>query len=253
MIFKKIKAKEDDIFKNKLELAEKSKEIFKSSPAFSIFPFIGAIISIILFVGLIMITKGSGMVVLALIFWLLLTNIIIAYFNTAASACARFSIGNKPIGFSAGIKEANKRFSLIVNLGFFNTFGGPFMSTLSDIKLTKKYSGEFPWGFVTGFIIPSMTFENKNIGPAIEDSQKLIKKNWGRNANGEYKISFVSFVPFLIVLTLLIFSSVLKDEFVTYGLFVLTIFILIAGMMVNFTLRTIFYSVIYSNVKGKSK
>lgn len=253
MIFKKIKAKEDDIFKNKLDLVSKTKEIFKSSSAFSIYPFIGAIISIILFVGLIMITRGSGMVVLALLFWLLLTNIIIAYFNTASSACTKNSIGSKPAGFSAGIKEANKRFSLIVNLGFFNTFGGPFMSTLSDIKLTKKYSGEFPWGFVAGFIIPSMTFENKSIGTAIDDSQKLIKKNWGKNANGEFKISFVSFVPFLIVLTLLIFSSVLKDEFVTYSLFVLTIFVLIVGMMINFTLRTIFYSVIYSNIKGKSK
>jgi hypothetical protein len=253
MIFKKIKVKEDDIFNNKLELAEKSREIFKSSSAFSAYPFIGALISIMLFVGLIMITKGSGMVVLALLLWYLLTNIIIAYFNTAVAACTRISGSGKKAGFSDGIKEANKRFSLIVNLGFLNTFGGLFMGTLSDIKLTKKYSGEFQWGLVASFIIPSMTFENKNIGMAIDDSQKLIKKSWGKNANGEYKLAFISFVPFLIVLILLIFSSVLKDEFVTYSLFVLTIFVLIAGMLINFTLRTIFYSTLYLNIKGKSK
>ncbi|MBI5404568.1 MAG: hypothetical protein HY959_14365 [Ignavibacteriae bacterium] len=253
MIFKKIKAKQDDVFKNKLELAGKAKEIFKSTGAFSTYPFIGALISIILFILFIMISKGSGIVVLALLIWLFLNNLITAYFNSAAAACTRLVSNGKSAGFGDGIKEANKRFSQLVNWAFLNTFAGPFMGMFSDIKLTKKFSGEYAWGLVSSFIIPFIVFENRDTGAGIEESQKLIKKNWGKNAQGEYKLSFISFLPFLITLFLLILSSVMKDEFITYSLIVLTIFVLIAGMMINFILRTIFFTTLYLNIKGKSK
>jgi hypothetical protein len=253
MIFKKIKAKEDDIFKNKLELAEKSKEIFKSSSAFSAYPFIGSLLSIVLFVLLIMISKGSGIVVFALLLWYFLNNIIVNYFSAAASSCTGIYLNGKQAGFSDGIKVSNSNFSLIVNRAFFNTFAAPFIGIMNDIKLTKKFSGEYAWGLVSGFALPFMVFEKKDLGNAIVESQKLIKKNWGRNADGDYKLSFVSFVPFLIVLALLIFSSVLKDEFVTYSLFVLTIFVLITGMMINIILRSVFFTTLYLNLKGKAK
>jgi len=253
MIFKKIKAKQGDIFKNKLEVADKAKEIFKGSSAFSSYPLFGGLLSIAIFILIIFITKGSAMVVMGLILWYLLNNIITAYFNTASAANAKNILNGRQAGFSNGLGEAGKRFSLIVNWGFFNTFGAPFMGTLSDIKLAKKYSGEFSWGLVASFIIPFITFENRTVGSSIEESQKLIKKNWGKNADGDYKLSFVSFYPFLIILTLLIFSSVLKDEFVTYSLIVLSIFVLITGMMMNFILRTIFFTILYSNLKGKTK
>ena len=253
MIFKKIKAKEGDIFKNKIELTDKAKEIFKTNSAFSTYPFIGALISTVLLVLLVMITKGSGIVVLALILWYLLTNIIIAYFNVASAICTKAAGYGKKVGFSDGTKEAGKKFSLIVNWAFLQTFGSLFMSTLADIKLTKKFTGEFPWGFVASFVIPFITFENKQVSASIEDSQKLIKKNWGKNTDGDFKFQFISFIPFLIALVLLIFSSVLKDEFITYSLIVLTIFVLLVGMFMNFTLRTIFYSNLYLNLKSKSR
>jgi hypothetical protein len=255
MFFKRIKEKEDDIFKNKLELVATSKEIFKKNPEMIWFPFIGAILSIVSFVLLIMISKGSGIVVLALIIWYLFTNILIAFFNSATVFCTKTALDGGDPKFSDGIKKAFSKLNLIINWAVFNTLVGTFMSLLSEIKIAKifAYAGEIVWTFVTYFIIPIMVFENKNVKDAISESQKLIKKNWGRSLSGEFKISFISYIPFIIVLLILIFSSVLKDEFVTYSLFILTIFVLILGSLMNFSLRAIFCTTLYMSVKGKGK
>jgi hypothetical protein len=255
MFYKKIREKEDDIFKNKLELVATTKEIFKKNPVLALFPIVGAVFSIISFVLLIMVSKGSGIVVLALILWYLITNILIAFSNSATASLSKTALnGNKP-NFSKGLKDAFGKLNLVINWGVFKTFVGTFMNILSELKFAKyfSYSGEIAWQFVSYFIIPIMVFENKNVKDSIEESQKLIKKNWGRNVSGDYKITFISFVPFVIVLLILIFSSVLKDEFVTYSLFVMNIFVLILGMFMNYTLRAIFFTVIYTNVKNKAK
>lgn len=255
MFYKKIKEKQDDVFKNKLNIVDITKKIFRNNPKMIWYPFLGAIFSIISFVFLIFISKGSGAVVLALIVWFLLFNIFVTFFNAATVACAKIAINGGNPKFSEGIKESFKRLSLIINWAIFNSFIGLFMGLLSEIKVAKyfAYAGEIVWSFVTYFIIPLMVFENKGVKDAIGESQKLIKKNWGRSLSGEYKISFMSIIPFLIVLTLLIFSSVLKDEIVTYGLFIVTIFVLIIGILLNFSLRNIFCTVLYMNVKGKVK
>jgi hypothetical protein len=255
MFYKKIKEKEDDIFKNKLGLADVSKDIFKKNPGMIFYPIIGAILSIVAFVLLIMISKGSGAVVFALIIWYLLLSIIIVLLNTATVSCAKIAMNGGNPKFSDGIREAFKRTNLIINWALFNSVIGLFMNFLNEIKVAKSfsYAGEIAWSLVTYFIVPIMVFENKGVKNSIEESQKLIKKNWGRNAHGEFKFSFVSMVPLTIVLLILIFSSVLKDEFITYGLFILTIFILILGFLVNFSLRSIFYTALYMNVKGKVK
>jgi hypothetical protein len=255
MIFKKVKAKEDDVFKNKLEIAELSKKIFKQNKGLIMFPVLGALLSIITFVLLIMISKGSGAVVFALIIWYLIFKMIVSFFNTATVACSKAALNGESKGFSYGIKEGFKRMHLIINWGLFDGILGFMMGLLTDLKLTKsfKYTGEISWGLVKFFIIPFMTFENKNVKDSIYESQKLIKKNWGRSHSGDYKIIFVSFVPFVIVLLILIFSSVLKDEVVTYSLFVITIFTLLLGTLINFSVRSIFSTVLYTNVKGKTK
>ncbi|MFA5404967.1 MAG: DUF6159 family protein [Ignavibacteria bacterium] len=255
MFYKKIKAKDDDIFKNKLELANESKDIFRKNTGIIFYPILGALLSISTFVFLIMISKGSGAVVLALLIWYLLLNILIVFFNTATVACTKIALNGKKPKFSDGIREAFKRTNMVINWALFNSVLGIFMNFLAEIKATKgyKYTGEIVWSFVSYFILPIMVFENKDVKSAIDESQKLIKKNWGRNISGEYKISFISMVPFLIVLLVLIFSSVLKDEYVTYGLFIFTIFILIIGFLMNFSLRSIFYTALYMNVKGKVK
>jgi hypothetical protein len=255
MIFKKIKAREDDVFKNKIDLASKSKEIFKKNPGMVFYPILGALLSIAAFVFLIMITKGSGAVVLALIVWYLMFNIIVVFFNTASVACAKIALnGGKP-KFSDGTREAFKRMHLIINWALFDGALSFMMGLLTDFKLTKAfaYTGEIAWAFVKYFIIPAMVFENKGVKDGIFESQKLIKKTWGRSLSGEFKISFISIVPFIIVLLVLIFSSVLKDELVTYGLFILTIFTYILGSLLNFSLRSIFCTVLYMNAKGKIK
>ena len=255
MFYKKIKAKEDDIFKNKLELAGVSKDILRKNPGMFFYPVIGALLSIGAFVLLIMISKGSGAVIFALIIWYLLLGILIVFLNTATVSCTKMALnGNKP-KFSNGISEAFKKTNLIINWALFNSVIGLFMNFLSEIKVAKRfsYAGEIAWSLVSYFIIPIMVFENKDVKNSIDESQRLIKKNWGRSSRGEYKFSFVSMVPFVIVLLILIFSSVLKDEFITYGLFVLTIFVLILGFLVNFSLRSIFYTALYINVKGKVK
>lgn len=255
MIFKKIKAKEDDIFKNKLEVAELSKKIFIQNKSLSSFPVLGAFLSIITFVLLIMISKGSGAVVFALILWYLIFKIIVTFFNTASAVCSRASLNGENKGFTFGIKEGFKRMHLIINWGLFDGIFGIVMGVLTDLKLAKSfsYSGDIPWGLVKFFIIPYMTFENKNVKDSVSESQKMIKRNWGKNTSGEYKITFVSFVPFVIVLLILIFSSVLKDEVVTYSLFIITIFIFLTGTLINFSLRTIFSTILYSNLKSKTK
>jgi hypothetical protein len=255
MFYKKIKVKEDDIFKNKLELAEVSKDIFGKNKGMILFPILGSLLSIIVFVFLIMISKGSGAVVFALIIWYLLFNVFIVFFDAAIISCTKIAIGGNNPKFSDGIREAFKRTYMVINWAIFNSTFGLFMNFLSEIKLAKSfsYSGDITWSFVSYFILPIMVFENKDVKNATDESQKLIKKNWGRNISGEYKISFISMIPLLIVLLVLIFSSVLKDEFVTYGLFILTIFVFIIGFMMNFSLRSIFYTVLYLNTKGKSK
>lgn len=255
MIFKKIKAKEDDVFKNKLDLVEISKTIFKKNPEMIWYPVFGAILSIIAFVLFIMISKGSGAVVFALIFWYLLLNVFVVFFNSATVACAKVALNGGNPTFTYGLKEAFKRINLIINWALFDGIIGFLMGLLAELKLTKAfaYAGEIAWAFVKYFIVPIMVFENKGVKDAISESQKLIKKNWGKSFMGDFKVAFVSFVPFVIVLLILIFSSVLKDEFVTYGLFVLTIFVLILGFLINFSLRSIFYTALYMNVKGKLK
>jgi len=255
MFFKRIKEKEDDIFKNKLELVATTKEVFKKNPVMILFPVFGAILSIISFVLLIMVSKGSGIVVLALIIWYLFTNILIAFFNSATVSCTMTALNGGRPKFSEGIKEAFSKLNLIINWAVFNTLVGTFMSILSELKFAKyfAYAGEIVWSFVTYFIVPIMVMENKSVKESIEESQKLIKRNWGKSLSGEFKISFISYIPFIIVLLILIFSSVLKDEFVTYSLFVLTIFVLILGSLINFSLRAIFCTTLYMSVKGKGK
>lgn len=255
MFYKKIKAKPEDLFKNKLEIAKISKDIFGSNAGMILYPLLGAILSIALFVLLIMVTKGSGAVVLALIFWYLLLNIIIAFFNTASISCARVSLNGKKAKFSMGIKEAFKKTNLIINWGIFSSTKGLFANMLSDLKMSKSfgYSGEIEWPLVKYFTLPIMVLENKDIKNSVDESQKFIKRNWGRNPDGEYKISFFSMAPFLFVLSVLILSSVLKDEFVTYGLFVVNIFVLIISFLVNHNLRSIFFTVMYMNNKSKAK
>lgn len=255
MIFKKIKAKEDDVFKNKIEVAETSKGIFKKNSGIIFYPVIGAILSIAAFVLLIYATKGSGAVVLALILWYLLFNIIVAFFNTASVACAKIAVNGNKSKFSYGIKEAFKRMNLVINWALFEGTFGLFMGVLADLKMTKSfsYTGEISWGFVKYFIPPFIVFENKEVKDAIGESQKMIKKSWGKRADGEYRVSFVSMAAFIIVLCILIFSSVWKDELITYSLFVLTIFTFILGSMINFSLRSIFFTILYMNAKGKIK
>jgi len=255
MIFKKITVREDDVFKNKLDIVSMSKEIFKKNPGIIFYPITGALLSIISFVLLIMISKGSGAVVLALILWYLLFNTIVVFFNTASVASAKIALnGGKP-KFSDGTREAFKRMNLIINWALFDGVFSFMMGLLADLKLTKAfaYAGEIAWAFVKYFIVPVMVFENKGVKEAIAESQKLIKKSWGRSLSGEFKISFVSMVPFIIVLLILIFSSVLKDEIVTYSLFVITIFTFLLGSLINFSLRSIFCTVLYMNAKGKIK
>lgn len=255
MFFKKIKEKEDDIFRNKLEVAETSRNIFKKNHGMMLYPVLGALFSIISFVLLIMLSKGSGIVVLALILWYLFTNILIAFFDTATVACTKKALnGGKP-KFSEGIKDAFRKLNLIINLGVFNTFVGNFMNLLAELKLGKAfaYTGEIEWLLVTYFVTPVIALENKSVKNSVEESQKFLKRNWGKNLYGEFKISFISFIPFLIILLILIFSSVLKNEYITYGSFILTIFILILGFFMNFTLRSIFCTTIYLNAKSKAK
>jgi hypothetical protein len=255
MIFKKIKAKEDDVFRNKLELADQSKTIFKKNPGIILYPILGAFINIITFVLFIMISKGSGAVVFALIIWYLLFNIFTVFFNAAAAANARASQNGGSPSFSFGIKAAFKKMNLIINWALFEGIIGHIMGLLSDMKMSKafNFTGEIAWGFVKYFIIPITIFENKSVKEAISESQKLIKKSWGKSAGGDFRISFVSYIPLTIVLLILIFSSVLKDEFVTYGLFILTIFTLLIGSLINFSLRSIFCTALYMNAKGKTK
>lgn len=255
MFYKKIKIKAEDIFKNKIELADLSKEVLRKNPGMMLYPIIGAVISIVAFVLLIMITKGSGAVVFALLLWYLILNILITFSNSASVICTKKYLTNVKPSFSDGFGGAFKKTNLIINWSLFNSIIGLFVNTLSELKLAKKfsYSGDIPWSLVSYFIVPVMISENKNVKDSVDESQKIIKKNWGRNVSGDYKFSFISMVPFLIVLLALIFSSVLKDEFVTYGLFVLTIFVLIIGFFMNFSLRTIFYTSIYLNIKGKVK
>lgn len=255
MIFKKIKAKEDDVFKNKLDFVLKTKEILKKYPLLVIYPIIGAILSIISFVLLIMVSKGNAVVLIALSFWYILTSIIVIYFNTATVAFVKNHLNGGNPTFSYGIGEANKRIYLIINWAFFSSIFSFFMIFLSSIKIIKyfTYAGEIAWSLVTYFVIPIIVFENKNIKDTIIESQKLIKKNWGKSLKGDFKISFISFVPFVIILSLLIFSSVLKDELITYGLFIFTIFILIVSMLINYAMRNIFCTLLYSSVKSKTK
>lgn len=255
MIFKKIKVKEDDVFKNKLELVEVAKTIFKKNPEMIWYPVYGALLSIVTFVLFIMITKGSGAVVLALIFWYLLFNVFVVFFNTATVACAKVALSGGNPTFLYGIKEAFKRMNLIINWALFDGLFSIIMGLLVELKFAKAfaYAGEIAWSFVKYFIIPIMVFENKSVKDAISESQRLIKKNWGKSFMGDFKVSFISFIPFIIVLLILIFSSVLKDELVTYGLFILTILTFIIGALLNFSLRSIFCTALYASIKGKAK
>ncbi len=255
LLFKKIKVKEDDVFKNKLEIADSSKAFFRKNPTLIFYPIIGALLSICIFVLLISLTKGSGAVVFALIIWYLFFHILIAFFNTATISNTKLHYEGSNPSFSLGIGEAFKRTHLIINWAFFYSIIGLFINLLAELKLGKKfaYSGEIRWSFVNYFVLPIIVYENKNVNGAIDESQKLIKKNWGKNLSGEYKISFVSIIPFIFILSILIFSSVLKDEFITYGLFILTIFVFLVGYFINLTLRSIFYTTLYANAKSKSK
>jgi hypothetical protein len=255
MIFKKIKAKEDDVFRNKLEIADQSKTIFKKNPGIILYPVLGALINIITFVLFIMISKGSGAVVFALIIWYLLFNIFTAFFNAATAANTKASLSGGSPSFSFGIKTAFKKMNLIINWAVFEGTIGHIMGFLSDMKMSKafNFSGDIAWGFVKYFIIPISIFENKNVKDAINESQRLINKSWGKSAGGDFRVSIVSYIPLMLVLLILMFSSVLKDEFVTYGLFVVTIFTLLLGSLINFTLRTIFSTILYLNAKGKTK
>jgi hypothetical protein len=255
MFYKKIKAKQDDIFKNKLEVVEITKKIFGKNGGMSMYPAISSIISILLFVFLIIVSKGSGAIVLALFIWYLLFNVVIVFFNTATIECTKLEGSGRKPTFSSGIGSAFKKTNLIINWALFKSTAGLFVNVLSDLKLAKgfAYSGEIEWSLVANFVLPIMISENKSIKDSVDEAQKQIKKNWGKNPKGEHKISFVSIIPFLIVLSILILSSVLKDEFVTYGLFILTIFVLILGYLVNLSLRSIFYTIIYYNVKNKAK
>lgn len=242
-----------------IQLIKESWGILKKDKELMLYPFVSAVISIILllviFVPVVLAGAGAGTIFVSFIVFYFLAAIVGTFFTAGLIGSANMRLNGKNPRFSDGIKIASKNFPKILGWAILNATVGLILRTIAEgdniIAKIISYIIAFAWSMLTLFTIPVLLFENKGVFSSVKRSGEIFKKTWGESVVGTFSIGALFVVGFLIGLGL-IFLALLSGIFVLFAVvFVLVFIFWIVLYLITDALNGIYVTALYNYATKK--
>ena len=213
------------VFSRSFKLVKESFGVLKKDKEILLFPLLGGILTIILFVTFIVSAMFFGLfsfllterplsayLLIGLIFLLFFSLSFVSIFTQAGLVtCAYIRLTGGDPKFSDGLSNASKHIKQIFLWALISATIGFLLSLLSSrrrkgvnvigINITRNILGG-AWSILTTFVVPLMIIEGKGIREALKSSAYLLKKAWGELIVGSISLNLILvliFVPILAI------------------------------------------------------
>ncbi|MBI4895358.1 MAG: hypothetical protein HY831_02585 [Candidatus Aenigmarchaeota archaeon] len=216
-----------------IQLIKESWRILKKDKELLLYPFVSAVISIVLlfaiFVPVIFAGFSTFNFWIAFIVFYFLAVIVGTFFTAGLMASANIRLNGKDPKFSDGLKVAAKNFPRLLGWAILNATVGIILRTIAEgdniIAKIVSYILAFAWSMLTLFTIPVILFEKKGVFGSIKRSGEIFKHTWGESVVGQFSIGALFVLGFLAGL-FLIFLAYLSGIFSLFAIVFVLVFIL---------------------------
>ncbi len=144
---------------------------------------------------------------------------VIVFFNSALVTCAMHAIRGERPYVGDGLKMAARRWHAILLWSIVSAVVGVVLRALeSHDKIGRIVAAVLgtAWTALTYFVVPVIVVENAGPFKAIKSSVQTLRETWGKALVGNFSlglISFLIFLPVIIVAGLLIYAGIVTASF----------------------------------------
>lgn len=203
-------------------------------------------------------TANNIMIYVWLFLYYLVGAFVVAYFNSALTACIMMRLqGTKPT-IRAGLRVANKHLGQIFVWALVSATVGVLLHIILDwahkkLSIVGRMMTTFivgligvAWSLATYFVVPVIVVQNLSVKEALKSSGSLFKKTWGENVIGNISmgIFFVLLLTPIIIIGIMIAIMMQSLAGVLIGIGVSAFGILIIAI-IGSALESIYKTVLY--------
>lgn len=160
--------------------------------------------------------------------WFLLyfcNYLVIIFFNSAIVACAAIRMQGGDPGVGDGFRAAVARLPLIIGWALLSSTVGLALRIMEDSSKTigRIIAGllGMAWSVTSFLVVPILVVENKGPITAFKQSARMLKKTWGEQLIGNFRIGFLFFLLAVPALVLFIFAATVLPVYLVAGLAVI--------------------------------